>query len=1587
MPPGNAQLLIVGLLVIAVSAPSGLLTPGVTALSAHGASAAAGAAASSEAAATPSQAAAAPATNALPEVPSPSGDLSGSLPSTANACAGAMPSGGLRTATAFASAHGASPPIIAGGDPPLNASEAIAPAVAPVLATAIAAGACPQTIFPPRAPATPGERERVDESGVVEPLYQESPAPMGLADYGLTSEANGTLVASVLSTTSLLGVVDANSTGILPLDLYNEEFGPDAFSLQLNAVLTNVTLFGVPGYEFWTQNVIEYYPSAHVLDLITNVWNFSGNFEFGPAIYAHGPNGTLYADEVYEAVVDRTHISYPFNLSMYLNSTLASGRDEVSFTDVLTGGNEGFVAPFDYLVFNSTRRGGPPLTVPAEFSANGTGYDPLGLTNDFELDVGGPGDGSQATLVAADARLALAYWDPTAQAGHGGYLSVPSAFSFGGETGETSTGATVTWSDAPGGPAGASTYGVMATGPSFLQGLWNASGAEGAYPVTIESSPANAFEVVTPTASGPWTDLTPTLTVSPSERAGAAEAYDPALNATILFGGYSPITDGGLNDTWEFADGHWTELFPPVSPLPRWSGGMVYDAADGYLLLFGGRTPSVPGQLYLNDTWTFNATGWHELFPARAPSPRGRSAMTYDPATDEVVLFGGTTGTITTPGAVFNDTWVFRGGEWTNLTATAGAAPPPTGFASMVYDAADGYALMVGGLSSPELEYYPCSFDRPGEWTFSGTTWSPIVPTGTVPPAGEGMTWYDPATGKAYYYEGLENLSASGGSCESFVGNVYSYSAGAWQLVWAGEAGGSPPPRVAGSVVAGFDPADGLFLLFGGQQTIDGPFFDDTWTFNVTAINPTHPPPWLLPGSSVGPTVTTDTFWLSPGNYTVATELSGYTPVTTTLNVTGPITVSVSLTANASLGIYTPLWAWSNAQIASISTTGSGTTGDPFVLENDQTGPIQAVFGLYNDYGFPVYPGLLLLDTNASVEVRDPPSFLTTTGTTRPAGLPSSNALPLWFWNVSGVALTGGVGLGGAETLVSGLAPFDVIFFDSSGNLIAGNNFTSPIAALLLTFGPTLGPFTGPAGSNTVWGNRFLASPYGYAIMGVVEVESHDLLYNNYFNSTDTACSPGNPSLPNYCWPIYSFTSVSLVDQWNVSVQSAANVRYATGFPAIPLSGSILGTQWQGGNYWRNYGFYPNSYGVLPYTDSVYDELFGVITYITGGGDYAPLVRGTLYTVTFTTSGLPNGNTWEGLVYSNGSLCACDFFPYDLFRTTAHSYSVLLLNGSAQFEILPPTGFNVSPSQGSVNVNGKNLTIPLGFSFVGCKVQFEETGLAPRALARYGWTVVFNGSRRWSTSPLIEFTKVAVGTHPVLVTGPSGYVVTSGVLDVVNVSGPTLVAVTFAKEKTLALTFTEKGLAKDQTWCVRLDNATSCTAKTSQKFVNLTASRLYGQDSYAIVSPLSGQRITAKIGVTAVPINGTLTLVTSTTVAYTFVYDYAVVFTQTGLTSGTWTVTMDKETLGEVVTSPITFEVPNGTYGYKIGPVAGYTSASSPKKATVNGASTSVTVTYTAKKGKSSPTLSPLVPLVLAPTLPGVRAARPRRGCEWVDPC
>ncbi len=207
---------------------------------------------------------------------------------------------------------------------------------------------------------------------------------------------------------------------------------------------------------------------------------------------------------------------------------------------------------------------------------------------------------------------------------------------------------------------------------------------------------------------GKWTELFPST--HPSARSLASMTYDAADGYLLLFGGYAyvPTYSGGyysdLNDTWSFSGGAWTNVISepcthrgcPLAPPGSEQAVLVYDAADGYVVDFGG-TNSTLGMI-LPYTWAYRGGVWANLTAYYGgPIPGGRgiygSAAAYDGYDGTVLLYGGINSS-----AVVTQTWQFSGGYWSLLSPKV--TPSLSVWGAAAYDPTDQELVMELGLSS-----------------------------------------------------------------------------------------------------------------------------------------------------------------------------------------------------------------------------------------------------------------------------------------------------------------------------------------------------------------------------------------------------------------------------------------------------------------------------------------------------------------------------------------------------------------------------------------------------------------------------------------------------------------------------------------------------------------------------------------------------------------------------------------------------------------------------------------------------------------------------------------------------------------------
>ena len=171
--------------------------------------------------------------------------------------------------------------------------------------------------------------------------------------------------------------------------------------------------------------------------------------------------------------------SYPVTIQLYNNATInAQNRTQVSYGYWIDEAGTGtiYTGISDTVVFNNPTA---PHTAPTRtpgFSIDGFAPTPLGLLRDAEIDIVGDIGGDNAVFRSVNGSVNLEY----SNASVGGWQNVPSAYNFGADTGETSTGIADYWMPAH-------TLEIN-QGPAMLYGLWNARPSVSVAPGDIQLS-------------------------------------------------------------------------------------------------------------------------------------------------------------------------------------------------------------------------------------------------------------------------------------------------------------------------------------------------------------------------------------------------------------------------------------------------------------------------------------------------------------------------------------------------------------------------------------------------------------------------------------------------------------------------------------------------------------------------------------------------------------------------------------------------------------------------------------------------------------------------------------------------------------------------------------------------------------------------------------------------------------------------------------------------------------------------------------------------------------------------------------------
>ncbi|MCI4322760.1 MAG: thermopsin [Thermoplasmata archaeon] len=317
--------------------------------------------------------------------------------------------------------------------------------------------------------------------------YASEPAPMGIADYGVT----GSLQPYTYSTTEF--VATANISALKGDSSQSGTY--DGF--QLN----DVVIFekGHTNYTYWIQNAPDFDTSSNTLYLDDEVWNLTsassymspgavvGLGETDDGLYDYSPPGP---SATYPGNFDV--LPLPLTLQLQTTSYVVDGIPSVGIGYDL---GDGWVVQ-DNLSFPFARN-----TTDENFVVDGYAYNGAGIFTDSEFDLVSGGDGAMQIDTGSVLQMTLQYWN-----GHN-LQAVPNAWDFGSDTAETISQVVVKSLVAPsnGLPGASWTKGSGSLGP-----LYNLSQLA---QVTVLGAPRGTIEV-NGTAT-PYVDGSALLTLAP----------------------------------------------------------------------------------------------------------------------------------------------------------------------------------------------------------------------------------------------------------------------------------------------------------------------------------------------------------------------------------------------------------------------------------------------------------------------------------------------------------------------------------------------------------------------------------------------------------------------------------------------------------------------------------------------------------------------------------------------------------------------------------------------------------------------------------------------------------------------------------------------------------------------------------------------------------------------------------------------------------------------------------------------------------------------------------------------------------------
>jgi hypothetical protein len=312
---------------------------------------------------------------------------------------------------------------------------------------------------------------------------------------------------------------------------------------------------------------------------------------------------------------------------------------------------------------------------------------------------------------------------------------------------------------------------------------------------------------------------------TPAPRSLFSFVSNPDANLVWLYGGMNDSSLG--TEFWSYQNGTWSTLPLDNGPTACGTPNASYDTDRKKLVVF------------CSDSSTFEWDGnaWKSFSAAKTwPPSRNWSAMTYDASIKKTVMFGGF-GTVDYIG----ETWVWDGTTWTRVKRNP---PPSRALTSIWFDPTLKKTVIFGGIGRRTSDDRIERFND--MWSFDGSGWTQLKNVTNAPAARYGaQTAIDPRTNKVLLFGGLVLQVNGATQDQKYSNDFWSWDGSTWTQV--NPTGATPPARENGALA--YDPSSGQIVLFAGYS---GFYLSDLWTLDAkntwtVQAESTNPPAVIPP--------------------------------------------------------------------------------------------------------------------------------------------------------------------------------------------------------------------------------------------------------------------------------------------------------------------------------------------------------------------------------------------------------------------------------------------------------------------------------------------------------------------------------------------------------------------------------------------------------------------------------------------------------------------------------------------------------------------------------------------------------------------